>query len=256
MSNSQPTYLFANWKMYLDYDESVALAHSIAANASSFPGNVVSVVFPIALALPAVEQTLSAARIQTGAQNIYWIGKGGCTGEVSAEMYKAVGAQYALVGHSERRHLFKESNHEVRQKVEAAIAAGLTPVLCVGETAKERDEGKTREILETQLRAVFSDIAWPTDLQVIVAYEPVWAIDHGEKVEPCDPVIAQEMCSLINTFVTALLPQSDPILLYGGSVRSTNVKKYLAQSAINGVLVGAASTKMDSWLPLVNEARA
>lgn len=255
MKNQKPLYFFANWKMYLDYAESVALAQNIASHASAFDGDVISAVFPNALSFTAVREALKNTPVGVGAQNIYWIGKGGCTGEVSADMYAGIGATYALVGHSERRHMFNETNHEVRQKFEAAVAAGLTPVLCVGETGKERDEGKTNEVLETQLRAVFSDLVWPADTKVIVAYEPVWAIDRGGEVTPCDPAKAEEACRLIRGFINALLPGSSSVLLYGGSARPNNVASYVSRADIDGVLVGAASTKIESWLQLIEAGR-
>ncbi len=249
MHASKPAYLFANWKMYLDYQESVALIADLKKHAKDFD-HVTMAVFPNALAVSTATDELKKTSIAVGAQNIYWLGKGGCTGETSAEMYKALGSTYALVGHSERRHLFKESNHDVRQKIEAALAAGLTPVVCVGETAKERDAGETKEVLETQLRSAFSDISWPSKVDVIVAYEPVWAIDHGEKSDPCNPAKAEEICALLRGYIRNLISGADPVLLYGGSVRPNNVTDYVKQNNIDGVLVGAASTKTDSWLSI------
>ena len=117
-------------------------------------------IFPNALALYPVGQVLGDAGISVGAQNTYWLEKGGFTGEISAAMFKSAGCEYVLVGHSERRHLLGETNHEVRQKVEASLAVGLTPVICVGETEKERQENKTEEAIEIQVRAAFHNIVW------------------------------------------------------------------------------------------------
>ncbi|HLD60596.1 MAG TPA: triose-phosphate isomerase, partial [Patescibacteria group bacterium] len=176
--------------------------------------------------------------------------------EISPTMYKEVGATYALIGHSERRHLFQETNHQVRQKLEAALDAGLTPVLCVGETMKERDEGQTEEVLEAQLRSAFTDVSWPKELPLIVAYEPVWAISKGRGKEDmgkhCEPEEAGRVGGLVKHFVKGLLPGvSETVFLFGGSVRPTTVAGYLREPKIQGVLVGAASTHLESWKEIV-----
>jgi triosephosphate isomerase len=139
---SKELYLFANWKMYLDFDESVELAHELALRYESekFSEKIHMTLFPSSLSFVAVQQELDERQtpIKVGAQNSCWVEKGAYTGELSAEMIQRVGGDYALIGHSERRHIFKETNHEVRLKMEAASNAGLIPVLCVGETEKER----------------------------------------------------------------------------------------------------------------------
>lgn len=239
-------YLFANWKMYLGYEESVALASNLAAQ----PGISQSInmaVFPSSLSAVEVVKHLTKAGIATGAQNVHWLDKGGYTGEVSAHMYKAIGCQYALVGHSERRHLFHETNHEVRQKVEAIISAGMTPVICVGETAKEKEENKTEEVIEAQIRSVFHNIDWPTDMEILIAYEPVWAVGTGLA---CDPLEAERVHELIKKQAAALTGKT-AIVLYGGSVNGGNVVEYLKNPNISGVLVGGASTKLESWMEII-----
>jgi triosephosphate isomerase len=244
---SNKTYLFANWKMYLDYDESNILANAIADKAKDVPKSVRMAIFPSSLALYPVGQVLRDVGISVGAQNTYWLDKGGYTGEVSAVMYKEAGCEYALVGHSERRHLFHESNHEVRQKVEAALSAGLTPVICVGETEQERKDGKTEEATEIQIRAAFHSIVWPKDRELIVAYEPVWAIGTGQS---CEPHEAGRMHELIKKQISALLGIT-PVILYGGSVKPENIAEYLKIPNINGVLVGSASANLESWINMV-----
>ena len=246
MPNKILPYLFANWKMYLDYEESDALAKALARK--KFPG-VKMAVFPSALAAPAAAKQLAKTDIGVGAQNVYWESKGGYTGEVSASMYKNIGASYALVGHSERRHLFRESNHEVRQKLEAILAADLTPVLCVGETDEERQKRQTEEVVEAQLKAAFSNLAWPRERELIIAYEPVWAIGTGLA---CDPKEAERMHTLIIKLAKGLMADVEPILLYGGSVKPENAREYFLEKNIHGVLVGGASVKLESWLKLVD----
>lgn len=251
-----PIYFFANWKMYLSHDESVALARSFAEELGELSPAKRVVLFPSALALAGVSEAVARSALQTGAQNTYWVAKGGVTGEISAEMAAGVGARYVLVGHSERRHLFKESNHEVRQKLEAALAAGLTPVLCVGDTLHEHEAGEADEVIEAQVRSALMDLVWPSDVQLIVAYEPVWAISkgpgHDEVGLYCDPKEAGQMAEKLVRMIAGLLPGNAPIILFGGSVRPHNVRAYLAEPHLAGVLVGAAATKLESWREIVN----
>lgn len=244
-------YLFANWKMYLDYDESNILANALATEVKKFPAEIKMAIFPSALSMYNVSGPLKDARIGVGAQNVYWVDKGGYTGEVSASMYKEAGCEYALVGHSERRHVFGETNHDVRSKMEAVLAAGMTPVLCVGEKLEERKQGKAEEAAEVQLRAALEDLEWPKGRGLLVAYEPVWAIGTGEA---CDPDEAERMHQVIKGMLAGLKPGVEPVILYGGSVRPNNVSEYLKCADISGVLVGGASAKLESWLEIVNNS--
>ena len=247
---STKKYLFANWKMYLGLDESEELASDIVNNSKEIPADAAMVIFPSALAISTVSKIFENTSISVGAQNVHWVEKGGQTGEVSAAMYKAAGCKYALVGHSERRHLFHETNHQVRQKIEAVLAVGMTPVLCVGETEAEKQADKTEEIIEVQLRAALQDIVWPEGRELIIAYEPVWAIGSGES---CDPIVVERVHELIKNQVVALVGIS-PIILYGGSVRAENIADYLKNPNINGVLVGGASTQWKGWCEIIKAA--
>ncbi|OGH94403.1 MAG: triose-phosphate isomerase [Candidatus Magasanikbacteria bacterium RIFOXYD2_FULL_41_14] len=249
---SKQSYFFANWKMYLDFDEANILANAIAAEHKKFPDHVKMAIFPNALSLYSAGQVLNDVGIAVGGQNVFWEDKGGYTGEISATMYKAAGCEYALVGHSERRHQFHETNHEVRQKMQAILEAGLTPVLCVGETKEERVAGKTDEVIETQLRSAFHELSWPAEKGLIVAYEPVWAIGTGEA---CDPNEAERLHALMKKMLNELAPGTLPILLYGGSVRPENVFDYLKQPDINGVLVGGAATKLESFMSILSNIK-
>ncbi len=251
MPDKSKIYLFANWKMYLDYDESNILANAIADQKKSIPKSVKMAIFPSALALYPVGQVLQDVGISVGAQNTQWMAKGAFTGEVSAEMYKLAGCEYALVGHSERRHLFGETSVEVRQKIEAILAAGLTPVICVGETKEERKNNKTKEVVEAQIKTALQNLDWPKDRELIVAYEPVWAIGTGDN---CDPAEAQRMHEEINKQVVALTGVT-PVILYGGSVKPENIAEYLKTPSINGVLVGGASASLESWMKMAGSAR-
>lgn len=234
----------------MDYDESMALAGDIAAESKNIPKHVKMGIFPSALALYSAGRILRDAGISMGAQNAHWIDKGGYTGEVSAMMYKSAGCDYVLAGHSERRHLFHETNHETRQKIEAILSVGLTPVICVGETAEERRDGKTEEAVEIQMRAALQNMVWPKDRELIVAYEPVWAIGTGQN---CDPVEAERMHELIKKQILSLV-DAEPIILYGGSVRPENAAEYLKNPNISGVLVGVASANFAGWMDIVKQA--
>ncbi len=250
-SSVKPVYLFANWKMYLNYDESKALARELKKVVKKLPEHSRVAVFPSALALVAVKDELAGSSIGLGAQNIYWVDRGGYTGEVSAAMCKAAGAEYALAGHSERRNIFHETNHDVRQKIEALLAVGITPVVCVGETLSERDGGLAEEAVEAQIRAAFTDISWPAGRELIVAYEPVWAVGTGEA---CPPEEAGRQCSLLKKNIASLLKDVPAVFLYGGSVRPENVADFIKQNDIAGVLVGGASAKIESWSEIMSAA--
>jgi len=251
-------YLFANWKMYLDYNESNILANALAEVTKKVSENIKTVIFPSALSLYPVAQVLHDVGVAVGPQDVYWTDKGGYTGEISAMMYKEVGCEYALVGHSERRHQFHESNHDVRAKIEAILAVGLNPVLCVGETAAEREAGKTEEVIEIQLRAALEKLDVSANMELIIAYEPVWAISKGigtnEVGAHCDEAEAERIHKLITKMVSGLLPKTTPVILFGGSVRKETVAGYLRQPHVQGVLVGAASTRLDSWLEIIKNA--
>ncbi len=251
-------YLFANRKMYLGMAESEKLSKDLAKFSKKLPKKIKMTVFPSALAFASVVKTLKNSIVNIGAQNTYFEDKGGFTGEVSSVMYKNSGAKYALIGHSERRHLFHETNHEVRMKMEGALGAGLIPVLCVGETAQERDGDKAKETIEIQLRSALHELNWNKTKKLIVAYEPVWAISKGaapnEVGKHCDHIEAERMHEFIKKTVLQLLKDIEPIVLFGGSVRPDTVAEYLKQPNIDGVLVGAASTHLDSWKDIVHNA--
>lgn len=244
-------HLFANWKMYLDYDESNILANALAEKAKKLPPTVKLAVFPGALAVYPVTQTLSDVGIKTGAQNAYWVDKGGYTGETSLHMYKEAGCEMILLGHSERRHIFHESNHDVRQKLETALSLEMTPVVCVGETQEERRGGKTEEVVEVQLRAAFDGLTANKGTVIFIAYEPVWAIGTGDA---CPAAEAERMHGEILKIVKTLQPHINFQILYGGSVRAENVADYLAGPQTDGVLIGNASAKLDSFADIIDQA--
>lgn len=233
-------YLFGNWKMYLDYKQSVELANSLVQE--NFENeNVELAVFPTALAMKDVTDILQG-HFQTGSQDAGHPSKGAYTGMISAEMYKEIGCEYALAGHSERRHLFGETNKDVRAKVESYLDAGLKPVICIGETKKDRDSDKTRYRLAKQIMRAFEGLSFDEG-QVLVAYEPVWAIGTGNACLPAD---ATDRIDFIKSEIAKYSQNFVPVL-YGGSVDEDNVLSYFSLGSIDGALIGSASTKISSF---------
>lgn len=244
-------HLFANWKMYLDYDESNILANAFAAEFKKHPANIRLAVFPSALSLYPVAQVLNDVGIDAGGQNAYWVDKGGYTGEISMQMYKNAGCRYQLIGHSERRHVFHETNHDVRQKIEASLAVGLVPVVCVGETIDERRANRADEVVEIQLRSALDNLTVGNNVEIFIAYEPVWAIGTGEA---CDAEEAERMHGKISEIAASLLPGVSIKILYGGSVRAENVSQYLSNNYTDGVLIGNASAGLDSFKDIYGQS--
>jgi len=204
-------------------------------------------IFPSTLAAREVIMCLNGSRIAAGAQDVAWVSKGAYTGAVSAHMFKSAGCKYALVGHSERRYVFNESDDDVRKKIEACLDAGLIPVVCVGETQEDLNENKREYRLKKQLMKAFEGLQINGG-KVMVAYEPVWAIGSGK---PCGPDEADSVHGWIKLEVKQYLGQDIPVL-YGGSVNPENVVSYAARDVIDGVLVGGASTKLESFVKLIN----
>jgi len=240
-------YLFANWKMYLNDKESEKLASQLSKK--KIPKNIEMIVFPSALSFDVVKKKLKSV----GAQNTYWLEKGGYTGEVSAKMYKDAGCKYCLVGHSERRHQFSESDEDVNKKIDAILNADMTPVLCVGETAIQRKKGLTDEVVSMQIKKAYKGIQW-NKKKVLIAYEPVWAISANKSGKFCSVFEAEKEHSKIRKLVKKIL-KIEPIVLFGGSVNADIVQGYMSSSQIDGVLVGGASVKLKSWSDIINKVQ-
>ena len=209
------------------------------------------ILFPSAITLPAVVEGLKdRSDIRVGVQNIYWEDKGAYTGEISAGMARDAGAHYALVGHSERRHVFGETDEETGKKVAACFRARLTPILCVGEKIEERESGETDIVVLRQLRAGFRSIEPSQLAHVLIAYEPVWAIGTGKTATPDD---ASRVHRLIRHELKLMAPEkySAIPILYGGSVNRGNVAQLLGAPDVEGVLVGGASLDPEAWSTIV-----
>ncbi len=207
--------------------------------------------FPPAISLAAVAIALGDRRdILLGVQNVYWADQGAFTGEMSVGMARDAGARVVLVGHSERRHVFGETDEETARKCAAVERGGLTPLLCVGELLTERDAGVAEEVVVRQLRAGVSQMTQLATREVMIAYEPVWAIGTGRNATPED---AAEMHGVIRRELATLCGDRGRVtrILYGGSVNPTNAPILLAASDVDGLLVGGASLDVSSWLAVV-----
>lgn len=206
-------------------------------------------IFPPAVSLAAAAQASAGrADVHVGAQHVHWEPKGAFTGELSIPLAREAGAAGALVGHSERRHLFGETDEQTGRKMRALLAAGLTPMLCVGEKLEERERGETIAVVERQLRAGLEGLAGDALATLAIAYEPVWAIGTGRNATPQDAAeVHREIRRLLGTLGA---PAAVPVL-YGGSVNLGNVLSLLAEPELDGVLVGGASLEADRWAELV-----
>lgn len=245
-------FMAGNWKLNTDSHSSVALAKAVAAGSADLAGDHVDVaVMPPFVYLQAVAQAVSSSGVAVGAQDVYFEQKGAFTGEISPAMLKDVGCTYVLCGHSERRHVIRESDDLVGRKVTAAINGGLLPIVCVGELLEERDGGKTENVVERHLRTGLAGLDAEKMSAVTIAYEPVWAIGTGRTATPQQ---AQE----VHLFIRGLLAKMygkdlarETRILYGGSVKPENARELMAQADVDGLLVGGASLKADDFIKII-----
>lgn len=240
----------ANWKMNHAPADARAFVRQFLAYFPRQQDRIV-LLFPPALTLHAVTDALKdRPDVQLGVQNIHWEDKGAFTGENSAPIARAAGARYTLVGHSERRHLFGETDEQTGMKCAAAVRAGLTPLVCVGETLAQRDAGETANTVVRQLRAALAPIDAHHVASSLVAYEPVWAIGTGKTASPDD---ASRVHALIRAELRTLTGERGEAvpILYGGSVNTGNASTLLAAPDVDGLLVGGASLDAEVWASIV-----
>ena len=233
-----------NWKMNTTLEEASSLAVDIVAGAPNV-GDAELILCPPFISLATVRRSVSGSSVRVGAQNMHFEAAGAYTGEVSATMLRSL-CHYVILGHSERRQLFGETDESVNRKVHAALAAGLRPIVCVGETLEQREDGQAADVVEGQVLAGVADVPDITD--VVLAYEPVWAIGTGRAATP---EIAEEiMGGAIRDALRDLFgDDADSVpLLYGGSVNPANAASFAAQPNVNGALVGGASLQADQFL--------
>jgi len=239
-----------NWKMNNTVQESISLVREIAGSLNDLKGREV-VIAPPFTSLYVVAKEIENTKVKLAAQNLFWKENGAYTGEISGYMLKDVGCEYVIIGHSERRQFFGETDESVNQKIKAALKFGLFPIVCVGESLEERETGKTFEVIKRQVEKGFEGLENLEMKKGVIAYEPVWAIGTGKTASP---VQANE----VHLFIRNLLQESfgkeisDTMpILYGGSVKPDNIKGLMEQSEIDGVLVGGASLDAKGFLKII-----
>jgi triosephosphate isomerase (TIM) len=242
-----------NWKMHRTGPEAVELIGQLRDGL--VPGRAEVMVAPPFTALESAHRALEGSGISLGAQNVHWEAHGAFTGEISAGMLRAVGCAYVIVGHSERRQLFGETDSMVSKKTRAVLHAGMRPVVCFGETLAERDGGRTLEVCVAQLQGSLAGVAVEEMAHVVLAYEPVWAIGTGRNATPAQ---AQEVHARVRETLVGHFgrPVGEAVrVLYGGSVKADNAAELLGQADVDGALVGGASLKAQEFLAIVEAAR-
>ncbi len=237
-----------NWKMHKTGREAAAFVEAFLPLARAVPEHVEIVLCPPFTALAAVCAKLDGGRVHLGAQDVHWDESGAFTGAISVPMLREFGVQYVIVGHSERREYFGDTDLTVRVKTAAALAGGLTPIVAVGETIELHDAGKTLEYVTLQTRAALEGLSEADLARLVLAYEPIWAIGTGRS---CDPAQANAVMAAMRACVPGL--HGTPIL-YGGSVKPENIAEYTAQPEIDGGLVGGASLDAASFAALCARA--
>ncbi|MBD3426343.1 MAG: triose-phosphate isomerase [Candidatus Omnitrophica bacterium] len=239
-----------NWKMYKDVNQSVELANEIKRSVYDIE-NVDVVICPPFTSLSDLGEMLVESNVGLGAQNCYWEEEGAYTGEISVPMIKSVGAGYVIIGHSERRKYFGETDQTVNKKIKAAIDGGLVPIMCVGETLQEREAGKTLEVVKTQVTDGLKGFDEEYLDKLIIAYEPVWAIGTGKTATPDQ---AQEVHAMIRDLLEKIYSSSmseSRCILYGGSVKPGNIGELMKEEDIDGGLIGGASLKSESFVDII-----
>jgi triosephosphate isomerase len=240
-----------NWKMYKNVDESAMLINELKDRLRDLSDTVEVILCPPFTSLGIAGQLLRASRLKLGAQNMHFQDDGAYTGEISGRMLRFIGCEYVILGHSERRTYFNESDEIINRKVKKALASDLKPIICVGETLDERERGLTEVVVTKQVRAVLDGIALVNIRLLVIAYEPVWAIGTGKNATPQQ---ANDVHKLIRGLVSKMYNHSAGdglIIQYGGSVKPENAVDLLSQPDIDGALVGGASLKAESFAAIV-----
>lgn len=249
------TIIAGNWKLYKTIGEAIDLANGLKRELYPLDEEAIDIVIcPVYTALSEVSEVIAESNIDLGAQDVFWQEEGAFTGEVSCKMLKDAGCKFVIIGHSERRQYFLETNETVNKKVKAALAAGLTPIMCVGETLAEREKNLTFKVLEDHISKGLKDIEAEEIPKMVVAYEPVWAIGTGKTATP---VQAQEAHKYIRELLVEKYGRdiADTLRIqYGGSVKPDNIVDLMNQTDVDGALVGGASLTVDSFSQIVKKA--
>ena len=242
-----------NWKMYKTNTEAEQLAEAIKGKTRSIEKTQI-IICPPATALTAVSAIVKGSRIAVGAQNMYWENQGAFTGELSSEMIKSTGATYIIIGHSERRQFFSETDETVNKKTLQALQTNLNPIVCIGESLEQREEGITKDVIDEQLNGALKDVTTDQMTRIILAYEPIWAIGTGKTATPDQ---AQDVHVFIRSKLQAMYDaatSNSVIIQYGGSVKPTNATDLLKQPDIDGALVGGACLEAESFSEIIKAA--
>ena len=247
------TIIAGNWKMNLTAAEGAAFVNEFKPLVASLT-DVEIVVCPVYTALDSVVKAAAGSNVKVGAQNLHWEESGAYTGEISATMLKEVGVEYVIIGHSERRQYFGETDNTVNKRLKAALAANLISMVCIGELLEERESEKTEAVLETQLKGGLAGITASEMEKIVIAYEPVWAIGTGKTATP---EMAEETHAFIRKVLTDLFGSevAEKVRIqYGGSMKAANSAELIAQTDIDGGLVGGAALKPDTFADLIKNA--
>jgi len=240
-----------NWKMNKDLNESAELINGLKSKLAALPKGVKAIICPPFISLALAKELLKGSPIELGAQNMYPEDEGAFTAEVSPTMLKSAGCKYVILGHSERRQYFKETDEFINKKAKKAFSSGLIPIICVGETLQEREKNITNLVVTTQVTGCLQGIPASDVENSIIAYEPVWAIGTGKVATPQQ---AQDVHKLIRALLEKLYSAATAekvVIQYGGSVKPDNAKELLHQPDIDGALVGGACLKADSFAAIV-----
>jgi len=241
-----------NWKMYKTVNQAIELANGLKREFFAIdPDDMDIVICPVYTVLSEVSEVIADSNIKLGAQDLYWQDEGAFTGEISAPMLKDVGADYVIIGHSERRQYFAETNETVNKKIKAALLHNLTPIVCVGESLAEREAHKTMAVLQAHVTGGFTGLSAEDAARIVIAYEPVWAIGTGKTATAAQ---AQEAQKYIRDLLVTLYNKdiaNGIRIQYGGSVKPENIEEIMMQSDVDGALVGGASLKVDSFSEII-----
>lgn len=251
-NKSKQKIVIANWKMRLGLQESIDLAAQYAKKIKQDAVTVVACTSEIALT--AVGEKFKNSDIKLGAQNVFWESKGAYTGEISAEILAEAGCSYVIVGHSERRQYLLENYQMIHQKVKAVLSQdNLIPIICIGETLRDREEDKADYVITDQLQQALGGVRMLPQQKIIIAYEPIWAIGTGQSIKPADAQTMHEIiyASLVDIFGIDIVKNQIQVI-YGGSVNNKNINGFVKLDNVDGFLVGTASLQTDEFSNIIN----
>ena len=246
-------FIAGNWKMNKTPDEASTFSTALKTKLADYTMVDIAVA-PTNLALPSTIAKLKHSNVHVAAQNMHHATSGAYTGEISGEMLRSIGCEYVILGHSERRHKFGETDELIKQKVKAAFRSGLLPILCIGETLQQRQSGLAAQVNIAQLASAMADLHPDQAAAVTIAYEPVWAIGTGHTASPDQ---AQEIHSIIRQWLRENFPDfvaKQIKIQYGGSVKPHNAEALLSQTDIDGALIGGAALNVDSFVQIIETA--